>query len=55
LRNNHQQPVVLPILSRGKHRSPRRGACFMEFRVGGRVPAHRRFRVADATISDALA
>src|SRR5215216_4259373 len=31
LRNNHQQPVVLPILSRGKHRSPRRGACFMEF------------------------
>jgi hypothetical protein len=31
LRNNHQQPVVLPILSRGKHRSPRKGACFMEF------------------------
>src|ERR671912_1747371 len=31
LRNNHQQPVVLPILSRGKHRNPRRGACFMEF------------------------
>src|SRR5512132_1814311 len=30
LRNNHQQPVVLPILSRGKHRSPRKGACFME-------------------------
>ena len=31
MRNNHQQPVVLPILSRGKHRSPRKGACFMEF------------------------
>ena len=31
LRNHHQQPVVLPILSRGKHRSPRKGACFMEF------------------------
>jgi hypothetical protein len=31
LRNNHQQPVVLPILSRGKHRNPRKGACFMEF------------------------
>src|ERR671911_1810567 len=30
-RNNHQQPAVLPILSRGKHRNPRRGACFMEF------------------------
>jgi hypothetical protein len=25
------QPALLPILSRGKHRSPRRGACFMEF------------------------
>ena len=22
---------VMPILSRGRHRSPRRGACFMEF------------------------
>src|SRR5918993_2709892 len=31
LRNNHQQPDVLPILSRGKHRNPRKGACFMEF------------------------
>src|SRR5918993_2206418 len=31
LRNNHQQPVVLPILSRGNHRTPRKGACFMEF------------------------
>ncbi len=24
-------PLSLPVLSRGKHRSPRRGACFMEF------------------------
>src|SRR5215210_3603852 len=31
VRNNHQQPVVLPILSRGKHRNPRKGGCFMEF------------------------
>jgi hypothetical protein len=31
LRNHHHQPVVLPILSRGKHRNPRKGACFMEF------------------------
>src|SRR5215213_10932178 len=31
LRKNHQQPVVFPILSGGKHRSPRKGACFMEF------------------------
>src|ERR671931_1881125 len=26
-----QPPEMLPILSRGKHRSPRKGACFMEF------------------------
>ena len=26
-----QLPVLLPMLSRGKHRSPRKGACFMEF------------------------
>jgi hypothetical protein len=25
-----QPPELLPILSRGKHRNPRRGACFME-------------------------
>src|ERR671919_2618614 len=31
MRENIQQPPLLPILSRGKHRSPRRGACFMEF------------------------
>jgi hypothetical protein len=30
-RDDHQQPALLPILSRGKHRSPRKGACFMEF------------------------
>src|SRR4051795_9579975 len=24
-------PDGVPVLSRGKHRSPRRGACFMEF------------------------
>jgi hypothetical protein len=23
-------PALVPVLSRGKHRSPRRGACFME-------------------------
>jgi hypothetical protein len=26
-----QVPDQLPVLSRGKHRSPRKGACFMEF------------------------
>jgi hypothetical protein len=26
-----QLPDVMPVLSRGKHRNPRRGACFMEF------------------------
>lgn len=26
----HRAPDSLPVLSRGKHRSPRRGACFME-------------------------
>jgi hypothetical protein len=31
VRLNDQQPAMLPILSRGKHRSPRKGACFMEF------------------------
>jgi hypothetical protein len=25
------QPALVPMLSRGKHRSPRKGACFMEF------------------------
>jgi hypothetical protein len=29
--NDHQLPALLPVLSRGKHRSPRKGACFMEF------------------------
>jgi hypothetical protein len=27
---HQQQPALLPLLSRGKHRSPRKGACFME-------------------------
>ena len=31
VRNDHQLPALLPTLSRGKHRSPRKGACFMEF------------------------
>jgi hypothetical protein len=26
-----QSPDFVPVLSRGKHKSPRRGACFMEF------------------------
>jgi hypothetical protein len=29
--NDSQLPAELPMLSRGKHRSPRKGACFMEF------------------------
>jgi hypothetical protein len=31
LRYHDQLPELLPMLSRGKHRSPRKGACFMEF------------------------
>ena len=31
LRYDDQLPALLPTLSRGKHRSPRKGACFMEF------------------------
>jgi hypothetical protein len=27
---SEQPPALLPLLSRGKHRNPRRGACFME-------------------------
>jgi hypothetical protein len=37
------QPTLLPILSRGKHRSPRKGACFMElasFLAGERWSDH---------------
>lgn len=26
-----EPPAMLPVLSRGKHRNPRKGACFMEF------------------------
>lgn len=30
--NRHvEMPAVVPTLSRGKHRNPRKGACFMEF------------------------
>ena len=28
--NTNQVPELMPVLSRGKHRSPRKGACFME-------------------------
>ena len=31
LSHDSQLPALLPMLSRGKHRSPRTGACFMEF------------------------
>jgi hypothetical protein len=31
VRYEDQPPALLPTLSRGKHRSPRKGACFMEF------------------------
>jgi hypothetical protein len=30
-RDDRQLPALLPTLSRGRHRSPRKGACFMEF------------------------
>ena len=30
MREAMAQPDVMPILSPGRHRSPRRGACFME-------------------------
>jgi hypothetical protein len=36
-------PDLLPVLSRGKHRNPRRGACFMElasFLAGERWSDH---------------
>jgi hypothetical protein len=29
--NDQQPPALLPTLSRGKHRNPRKGGCFMEF------------------------
>jgi hypothetical protein len=31
LRHDDQPPALLPTLSAGKHRNPRKGACFMEF------------------------
>jgi len=30
-RHDAQPPALLPMLARGKHRNPRKGACFMEF------------------------
>jgi hypothetical protein len=30
LRYDSQPPILLPMLARGKHRDPRKGACFME-------------------------
>src|SRR4030095_6799808 len=31
MRDAMAYPDIMPILSPGRHRSPRRGACFMEF------------------------
>jgi len=31
VRNDGRPPMLLPMLARGKHRNPRKGACFMEF------------------------
>jgi hypothetical protein len=31
MRYERQPPALLPMLARGKHRNPRKGACFMEF------------------------
>lgn len=31
MRTTLKSPEILPVLSRGKHRNPRRGACFMEY------------------------
>jgi len=30
-RDEFRMPDIVPVLSRGKHRSPRKGGCFMEF------------------------
>ncbi|MDP9444062.1 MAG: hypothetical protein M3P83_06830 [Actinomycetota bacterium] len=41
----HHLPDVLPVLSRGKHRNPRKGACFMElasYLAGERWSDHPR-------------
>ena len=38
-----RSPSLLPVLARGKHRNPRKGACFMEFAsllAGGRWSDH---------------
>ena len=40
-----ETPEIVPVLSKGKHRSPRKGACFMEyasFLVGERWSDHPR-------------
>lgn len=31
MRDTRSTPDLVPVLSRGKHRNPRKGACFMEF------------------------
>lgn len=31
MRSTLNSPEILPVLSRGKHRTPKRGACFMEY------------------------
>lgn len=41
----HEAPDLVPVLSKGKHRSPRKGACFMEyasFLAGERWSDHPR-------------
>ncbi|HEU4916233.1 MAG TPA: hypothetical protein VFV13_06685 [Acidimicrobiia bacterium] len=43
--NRHEMPDLVPVLSKGKHRSPRKGACFMEyasFLAGERWSDHPR-------------
>jgi hypothetical protein len=43
--NNSRPPDLIPVLSRGKHRSPRKGACFMElasYLAGERWSDHPR-------------
>jgi hypothetical protein len=43
LTNDVQLPDIVPMLSRGKHRNPRKGACFMElasFLAGARWSDH---------------
>src|SRR5215211_5451438 len=51
-RYDHQLPALLPTLSRGQHRSPRKGACFMEF---ASLLAGERWRDHPACIHPLLA